>query len=61
MGEVHGETNIDNEDKLQELIRNGMIILPSDLRSLDCRFCEGAGGKKKRKYTSENVDNYDRP
>ena len=46
MGEVHGETNIDNEDKLQELIRNGMIILPSDLRSLDCRFCEGAGGKK---------------
>ena len=41
LAEVHGEAEVDNEDKLQELIRNGMIILPSDLRSLDCRFCEG--------------------
>ena len=41
LAEVHGEAEVDNEDKLQELIRSGMIILPSDLRSLDCRFCEG--------------------
>ena len=41
LGEVHGETAVDNEEKLQELIRNGKIILPNDLRSLNCRFCEG--------------------
>ena len=41
LGEVHGETAVDNEEKLQELIRTGKIILPNDLRSLNCRFCDG--------------------
>ena len=37
----HSEEDLDSAEKLESLVKNGLIVLPSDLRSLNCRFCEG--------------------